>query len=128
MGNRPLAIYKWDTAGNLVATYQGLKKAIAVEHVCQIRLYAAMDHGTILRGFYWTRTPEKPVFVDGVNIAAVDTLDQRKNVTRQPWEGNDGMFDVHGWQKAVQEQDFHTNKSPKVVMRVWKVPGRSRRA
>ncbi len=116
-------VYKWDLSGNLVTTYNGLKRTITIERVCQIRLYRAMDHGTPLRDHFWTRTPEQPIIKDGVIVNPVDSMDlEEKETTRELWEGEDGMFNIDGWRKTMMEQDFHTNKVPRMAQREVRLP------
>ena len=92
-------VYKYNSAGELVYTYERISDAVREEHVAYTKLKDYINSRHLLNGHHFSMLP--------VNTLPLKKhLRNRKVITeqikshKQPWESDDGMFDIRGWAKV----------------------------
>ncbi|KAA2241672.1 hypothetical protein F0L74_17495 [Chitinophaga agrisoli] len=79
-------VVKRELNGQSVQTYSSLHEAMQLERLSHRRLTAAISNRTIINNHIFTCD----------SIYRVERQSKRFAST-EPWEGNDGMFNIEGW-------------------------------
>jgi len=84
-------VYKFNTKGELVYTYERITDAIHQEHVSHSRMSELLCSGNPLRGHIFSRS---------MNMDRSEGAYQPSFNDQMPWEADNGMFDISGWGKC----------------------------
>lgn len=100
----PLPILKYNCTGELMATYKRLIDVITDNKIGYYKLEQILISGEIYKGFVY-----KPSGVLSAELISKSFFRGGKRdisweppwTSKQPWEGEDGMFDIKGWSKSI---------------------------